>query len=86
MDSYVRFQTRAGLVIVAVYAGFLVWMTDGLTLGQHSPQALLTFMAAAFVAGAALFALAFLVGVVGRVLHTVVRNGWGPQRLQVANL
>lgn len=55
MNSYVRFQTRAGLVIVAVYAGFLVWMTDGLTLGQHSPQALLTLMAAAFVAGAVLF-------------------------------
>lgn len=55
MDSYARFQARSGLVIVVVYLGFLVWMTDGLTLGQHSPKALVMFMAAAFVAGAGLF-------------------------------
>lgn len=55
MDSYARFQTRSGLVILGVYAGFVVWMTDGLTLGDHSPQALLFLMAGAFVAGAGLF-------------------------------
>jgi hypothetical protein len=55
MDSYARFQARSGLLILGVYAGFVVWMTDGLTLGNHSPQALFLIMVGAFVAGAMLF-------------------------------
>jgi hypothetical protein len=55
MESYVRFQALAGVAILAVYAGFVVWMIDGLALGQRSPQALLLFMVVAFFAGAVLF-------------------------------
>lgn len=55
MDSFARFQARSGLVVLAVYAGFVLWMIDGLALGQRSPLAILLVMVVAFAMGAVLF-------------------------------